>query len=161
MDMHGHGHAIQRIELGYLITSGQLNLTDGALDATLSYENAASIRTLSQYSPLSFSALLRGATSLGTLYAINGVPAIPSASDPSPGTADYFDGGENTRRHTCGADASLLGGTTNGNICGVQIETNFTGVRDNATNRDRFGDVTAVVLEQYLRVHWGLRLAGP
>ena len=161
MDMHGHGHAIQRIELGYLITSTQLNQTDGALDATLSYENTASIRTLSHYSPLSFSALLRGATSLGTLYAINGVPAIPSASDPSPGSADYFDGGDDTRRHSCGADATMLGGTTNGNICGVQIETNFAGVRDNATNRDRFGDVTAIVLEQYLRVHWGLRLAGP
>ena len=53
------------------------------------------------------------------------------------------------------------GGTTNGNICGVQIESNFAGVRDNATNRDRFGDATAIVLEAYLRMHWDLRLAPP
>jgi hypothetical protein len=39
------------------------------------------------------------------------------------------------------------------------VEANFTGVRDNATNRQRFADATAIVLEQYLRAHWGLRLA--
>jgi hypothetical protein len=44
----------------------------------------------------------------------------------------------------------------------VQIEANYTGVRDNASNRDRFGDATAVVLEQYLATHWGLNLgSGP
>jgi hypothetical protein len=52
----------------------------------------------------------------------------------------------------------MFGGVTDGNICGVQIESNFVGVRDNAANRDRFGDVTAVVLEQYLFAHWGLKL---
>ena len=32
------------------------------------------------------------------------------------------------------------------------------GVRDTPANRDRFGDVTAIVLEQYLATHWGLSL---
>ncbi len=158
MDMHGHGHTIQRLELGYLLTDAQVNLVDNTLDATATYENASAISTLSQFSPLSFSAMLRGATSLGTLYHANGFPAIPSTSDPRPNGTDYFDGGDNTRRHTCGTAATLLGGTTNGNICGVQVETHFVGVRDNATSRDKFGDATAVVLEQYLRTHWGLRL---
>ena len=158
MDMHGHGHTIQRLELGYLLTDAQVNLTDAALDLVPSYESASAIYTLSQISPLPFSALLRGPTSLGTLYENNGFPSIPSTSDPRPSGADYFDGGDNTRRHTCGISASSLGGTTNGNVCGVQIETNFTGVRDNAANRDRFGDATATVLEAYLRTHWSLRL---
>ena len=161
MDMHGHGHTVQRLELGYLLTDAQVNLTDAALDLVPTYESASGIYTLSQVSPLSFSALLRGPTSLGTLYATNGFPAIPSTSDPRPSGADYFDGGDNTRRHTCGTNATPFGGVTNGNICGVQIESYFTGVRDNAANRDRFGDVTAIVLEQYLRVHWGLRLSVP
>ena len=161
MDIHGHGHAVQRLELGYLITNAQVDLTDAALDLLPAYEGASGIYTVSQASPLSFSALLRGATSLGTLYANNGFPAIPSTSDPRPNGADYFDGGVNTRRHTCGTGATSFGGITGGNICGVQIESNFTGVRDNAANRDRFGDVTALVLEQYLRVHWGLRLTAP
>ncbi len=161
MDMHGHGHTIPRLELGYLLADADLNLSDAALDASLSYENTASIRTLSQFSLLSFSALLRGPTSLGTLYANNGFPAIPSANDPRPNGSDYFNGGDNTVRHTCGAAATSLGGATGGNICGVQIESNFTGVRDNAASRDRFGDVTAMVLEEYLRTHWGLRLGAP
>ncbi len=161
MDMHGHGHTVQRLELGYLVTDAQLNLPDATLDASTAYEGAASMRTVSLFSPLTFSALLRGANSLGTLYANNGFPAIPSATDPRPNGADYFDGGDNTRRHTCGGSATAFGGVTGGNICGVQIETNFTGVRDNAANRDRFGDATAIVLEEYLRMHWGIRLGAP
>ena len=47
---------------------------------------------------------------------------------------------------------------TAGMVCGVQIEANLAGVRDNATNRDRFADVTATVLQQYLLTHWNLRL---
>ena len=77
---------------------------------------------------------------------------------PSPGADSYFSGGDNTRRHTCGAEATALGGTTRGMVCGIQIEANLTGVRDNAANRDRFGDATAIVLEQYLGMHWSLRL---
>lgn len=156
MDMHGHSHAVPRLELGYLLTATQLDGSDAALDASRALENSASILTLSLASPLSFSALLRGPTSLGTLYADKGFPAIPSSSDPRPSGADYFNGGDNTRRHSCGSEAGPLGGTTGGLICGVQIEANFVGVRDNAANRERFADVTAQVLEQYLRVHWGL-----
>lgn len=158
MDMHGHGHAVQRLELGYLVPSVDLDRTDAALDASATFENSSSIRTLSQVSPLSFATLLRGPTSLGALYASNGFAALPSVTDPSPNGADYFTGGANTERHSCGTGAAALGGITNGNICGVQVETHFAGVRDNATSRDRFGDATAIVLEQYLRVHWGLTL---
>jgi len=161
MDIHGHGHPIPRLELGYLLADADLNLPDVALDASLTYENTASIRTLSQFSPLSFATLLRGPHSLGTLYANNGFPSIPSATDPRPNGTDYFNGGDNTVRHSCGGSATSLGGATGGNICGVQIEANFTGVRNNAASRDRFGDATAVVLEEFLRVHWGIRLASP
>lgn len=158
MDMHGHGHSVQRLELGYLLTGAQLDLSNASLDANAAYEDTSSMRTISEGSPLSFSALLRGSTSLGTLYANNGFPSVPSASDPGPDGDTYFSGGDNTRRHTCGAEATAYGGVTAGNICGVQIEANYTGVRDNATNRNRFGDATALVLEQYLSTHWGIVL---
>ena len=79
-----------------------------------------------------------------------------SSSDPGPGSDEYFTGGDNTRRHACGAEALALGGVTGGNICGVQIEANFTGVRDTPANRDRFADITAVVVGQYLAAHWSL-----
>lgn len=161
MDMHGHGHVTQRLEIGYLLTSAQLDLSDAALDANRAFQDTASMRTISEGAPISFSALLRGPTSLGTLYAGNGFPSVPSATDIRPGAADYFTGGDNTRRHACGAEASAFGGMTAGNICGVQIEANFTGVRDTPANRERFADVTATVLQQYLTTHWGLSLMSP
>jgi hypothetical protein len=162
MDMHGHGHEIQRLELGYLLTGSQLDLSNSSLDANAAYEDTASMRTISESSALSFSALLRGPSSLGTLYANNGFRSVPSSAEPGPAGNTYFSGGDNTRRHTCGAEATAFGGQTAGNICGVQIEANYTGVRDNLANRQAFGDATAIVLEQYLATHWGIQLgSGP
>src|SRR5687767_14028700 len=158
MDMHGHGHSIQRLELGYMLSSQQLNLSDAAIDANAAHEDTASVRTLSESAPITLSELLRGSSSLGTLYASRGFRSIPSSADPRPGGDTYFPGGDNTRRHTCGAEATGFGGVAGGNVCGVQVEANYTGVRDNALNRDRFGEATALVLEQYLRTHWGLHL---
>ena len=158
MDVHGHGHAKQRLEIGYSLTRAQLDLSDATLDGNRAFQDTSSMRTVSEAAPISFSALLRGSSSLGTLYAAGGFPAIPSASDPSPNGDEYFTGGDNTRRHTCGVESTALGGTTGGSICGVQIEANLTGVRDTPANRDRFGDVTAAVLQQYLLTHWNLNL---
>jgi hypothetical protein len=158
MDMHGHGHAIQRLELGYLVDGSRLDASDAALNAVPAYSDTSSVRTIARTSAASLSSLLRGPDALGTLFANAGFPAVPSAIDPGPKGAPYFSGGDNTRRHACGAEAAALGGTTDGNICGVQIETNFTGVRDNAVSRQRFGDVSAVVLEQFLSTRWGLQL---
>ena len=161
MDMHGHGHAIQRLELGYLLDGSRLDASDAALNATRAFSDTSSIRTITRTSGASLSTLLRGPDALGTLFAGNGFPAVPSAGDPGPKGAAYFSGGDNTRRHACGAEATAFGGATEGNICGVQIETNFTGVRDNAANRQRFGEVSAMVLERFLSTNWGLRLAAP
>ena len=161
MDMHGHGHAVQRLELGYLVDGSKLDASDAVLNATRAYADTSSVRTLTRSTTASFAALVRGPDALGTLYAGAGFPAVPSAPDPGPKGAAYFNGGDNTRRHSCGAEATSLGGVTEGNICGVQIETNFTGVRDNAANRQRFGDVSAAVLERFLAAHWGLRLSAP
>jgi hypothetical protein len=150
MDMHGHGHEVQRLELGYLLTDADLGRTNATLDGAVTFENASSITTISRdAATLSFSALLRGPTSLGALYAEEGFPAVPSANDPSPNGAEYFNGGYNTERYGC------RGG---GMLCGVQIEANLTGVRDNAANRTRFAEATARILDRYLSTHWGIRL---
>jgi hypothetical protein len=158
MDVHGHGHTLQRLELGYLIATSDLELTDARLNADRQLTDVVSIATIAKASSLPLSAMLRGPTSLGTLYANNRFPSIPSAQDPRPNGAPYFSAGDNTRRHGCGAEATSYGGVAGGQICGVQIEVNYTGVRDNAANRNKFGDVTAVVLEQFLATHWGLQL---
>ena len=128
IDLHGHGHEIPRLELGYLLSSSTLALTDAALDVP-SWENQSSIRTLSQASPASFPELLRGVRSLGALFEAEGFAAVPSPTNPDPGGAPYFDGGYNTARY---------GSRNGGPISGVQIEAHFTGLRDTHANRERF-----------------------
>lgn len=161
MDMHGHGHEIQRLELGYLVRGFQLDYSDATLDAEAAFQDTSSFKTMSEEDAgTTFSELLRGPTSLGTLYAQGGFRSIPSEDDRSPEGNSYFTGGYNTQRHTCGVRAAEGGGTPGGNICGVQIEANYTGVRDNAANRALFGEVTAQVLDTYLSVHWGISLSG-
>jgi hypothetical protein len=160
--MHGHGHAIPRLELGYLLSAAELRQSDAELDGDPAWQEASSINTISSDdSGATFAELLRGPASLGALYAANGFPAVPSASVPEPLRGeDYFSGGFNTDGYTCSTTAGGLSGMPGGNVCGVQMEANRVGVRDTATNRARFADVTAAVLEEYLGQHWGIQL-GP
>lgn len=87
VDLHGHAHAIARIELGYLLRGSDLDRADATLDATSTFEMGSSIRTLSEASPLSFTALLRGPSSLGALLDAAGYPAVPSPAAPGPAGA--------------------------------------------------------------------------
>jgi hypothetical protein len=139
VDLHGHGHDIQRLELGYLLDRATLALPDAALDSPV-HEDESSIRTLSRDSPASFSALVRGPQSLGALFESEGFPAVPSPASPSLGADEYFDGGYNTARH---------GSRAGGPISGVQIESNFTGVRDTQANRERFAVSLVAVWESF------------
>ena len=146
IDLHGHGHAIQRLELGYLLTATQLAYSDAVLN-TATYINYSSIRKLinSNVLNLAHSDLLRGNTSLGTLFAAKGFPAVPSADDRYPLTGQtYFSGGYNTERH---------GSKTLGTIDGIQIECNQD-VRFNEVARQDFATKTAQVLLDYLIKHY-------
>ena len=149
VDLHGHGHDIQRLELGYLLDAEALRLPDVTLDAEATHEIESSIRTLSVRSPLSFAELLRGSASLGALFEREGFPSVPSDSTPDPGADPYFRGGYNSSLHGC---------RTGGTICGVQIEANRIGVRDTPENRRRFAEALVGVLDEYLRAHFGIDL---
>ena len=107
----------------------------------------------SQESPRSFSALLRGQTALGTLLAGGGYPAVPSQQDPAPADGDsFFSGGYNTRAHGC---------MDGGQICGLQIEANLTGVRDTASNRASFAMKLVEVYDEYLSTNFNIYLPDP
>ncbi len=139
-DLHGHGHAIPRLELGYLLTAAALNANNADLDSG----NAAlssSLRLIAQSSSLPSSALLRGPTSLGGLLE-PAVASVPSPSMPSPVADEYFNGGYSTSRHT----------TT---LPGLQIECHFTGVRDSATSRAAFSDVLVRAIATFAQTHLG------
>lgn len=140
VDVHGHGHAIPRLELGYLLTSANLDQPDATLNANPAFANASSIRGLAG-GATPFAELLRGATSLGGRFAAEGYPSVPSPAMPSPGADPYFTGGYSTARH---------GGRNGGPVNGVQIEANFAGVRDTEANRLLFAAAAARVLAGFL-----------
>jgi len=146
IDRHGHGHSIQRLELGYLLSATQLSYSDAVLN-TLSYINLSSIRNLiiSNINSFQHSELLHGNFSLGSLFSMKGFPSVPSSSDPNPLSGEsYFNGGYNTVRH---------GSRAQGAIDGIQIECH-SDVRFNETNRKLFAKGVAEVTLEYLKKHY-------
>lgn len=147
IDLHGHGHSIQRLELGYLLSGSTLRLSDGSLNAPGVVVNS-SIRKLSDDNLKKFThaELLRGALSLGTLLAKSGYAAVPSDADPAPRSGeDYFSGGYSTERH---------GSVDGTKIDAIQIECNFQGVRDSEPGLNFFADALAASLMEYLITHY-------
>jgi hypothetical protein len=142
LDLHGHGHAVPRLELGYLISGAALDATDAVLDAGPG-ASQSSLRLLMSTTPGTFAEVLRGPTSLGGLLA-GYTPSVPSPSTPSPGSDPYFNGGYSTERHTAV-------------LPGLQIESHFAGIRDTPANRAAFAASLAIAVTAFLSTH--LRLA--
>jgi len=145
LDMHGHGHAIPRLEFGYRLTSADLELSDTFLDQP-PLINKTSIRRLVGDATASFPELIRGATSLGGLVAAGGYRSVPSPDEPDPGGNPYFTGGYNVDRH---------GSRDGGPVSGIQIEMNYSGVRQTEQDRQAFAAVLAEAIEGFLRIHYG------
>lgn len=147
IDLHGHAHDIQRLELGYLLTSSELALPEDGLNAP-DLVLGSSIRHLSSADlpGLNHAELLHGTQSLGAMLEMRGYPATPSFDDPYPlAGEDYFNGGYNTARY---------GSADGKGMDGIQIECNRHGVRDSLTQVQRFADTLAVVLLDYLKMHY-------
>jgi len=136
MDVHGHGHEVQRLELGYLLTGSELALGDAALDQS-DLAARSSLREMAAWTGRTPAEIVRGAGSLGDRFHQRGYPAVPSPQDPHPAGAPYFSGGYNTRRYGC---------SEGGSICGFQLEANRIGVRDSGPALGAFAGVTARVL---------------
>ena len=136
LDVHGHGHEVQRLELGYLLTSSHLALDDAALDGP-ELAGRSSLREIASWTGRTPSEVVRGPGSLGDLFHQQGYPAVPSPQDPHPAGAPYLSGGYNTRRYGC---------RDGGGICGFQLEANRIGVRDSGPALGAFAGATARVL---------------
>jgi len=141
LDMHGHGHVVQRLELGYLVTRDELIASS---DAFLDVQDGegTSIEALGARTDIPFSRLLRGADSFGGMLEARDVRSVPSTrwAAPEPGEP-FFSGGYSTRRH-----GSVDGGT----VDGIQIEHNWTGIRDTAGNRAAYAAELAIVIRDWL-----------
>lgn len=152
VDLHGHGNSIQRIELGYLLYDDELEFTDSTLN-TDEYINYSSIKSLATGNENNYShaQLLRGSYALGTLLANKNYPAVPSQDIPFPGTdSNYFSGGYITANHTSYDPKAPING--------LQMELNFSNLRDTSTNRTEFANAFAEVLTEYMDTHFNLSL---
>ncbi len=145
VDMHGHSHPTPRVELGYLLTGGDLSRSDARLNEPR-FPEQSSIRSLARRVDLSFADIVRGPSSLGALLADERITTVPSPLIPDPHGEPFFSGGYSTRRH-----GSLDGGV----IDGVQIELHRPGIRDTDENRRRFAGALARSLRFFLETHYG------
>lgn len=148
IDLHGHAHSVPRLELGYLLSDSELNLSDSTLSQA-AYSARTSIRALAARTTAPFVDLLRGPTSLGALMAARGYRSLPSPADPSPLGDEYFNGGYTTDRH---------GSRLSGAVDAIQIEANFAGVRDTAANRALYAGALAEALVTFTERHYGVGL---
>ncbi|MBU3679888.1 MAG: T9SS type A sorting domain-containing protein [Candidatus Kapabacteria bacterium] len=146
IDLHGHGHTKQRIEYGYLLYGSQLRESDSVLN-TAKRIAVSSIRYLvgTNQGNRTHAELLRGEGALGTLFAEQGFPGVPSLQDPCPEQADdYFNGGYNTLEH---------GSNPGGTIDAIQMEL-YSAIRFNTMQRSAFAKAFATIVRSYLEKHY-------
>lgn len=146
VDLHGHGHADARLELGYAHDRDEFALPDAEL-ARPEFIKKGTLQFFALQDPAGYPALLRGPRSLGGLLEQAGFPATPSPAKPVPGSP-YFNGGYNVRTHTAPGTG----------FAGLQIESHSKGVRDTEASRRRFAAALVEQLAAYLDAQMGMRL---
>jgi hypothetical protein len=143
LDIHGHAHAIQRLELGYRLSKATLQMSDSLIN-TITNSSINNLST-SNLNALNLSQLIRGTSAFGTFCENKGYNSVPSQNTPFPLTSEsYFSGGYNTGRH---------GSSSGGAIDGIQIECHSV-VRFNAAARQDFVDSLANVIVEYMGMHY-------
>jgi hypothetical protein len=144
IDLHGHGHTKQRLELGYLVSATALRNPSTILPSSTSYYNM-----LQQNLFLSSNQFLTTPNSFGTLMANKNFPSVPSTQDVAPLITDeYFDGGYNTQTYTSSIYPKVYG---------WQMETNFLNVRDTETSRVNFAKAFLQSIMQFYTANTSLK----
>lgn len=150
LDIHGHRHLDQRVELGYLVKGEILKRSDAELNADAALIAATCIRDLDKRSPQTFAELLRGPQSLGGLLEHRGFRCLPSPSKANPAfLAGYFSGVY---------DVSAHGSSNGGTVSAIQVECPWNNVRDTSEHQRRFAMALADSLGVYFEVHFGRKL---
>lgn len=150
LDIHGHAHKLQRLELGYLLNKKTLQLSDSILN-TDKFLNRSSIRGLVNDNPqnLSHSELLRGENSLGSLFVRNGVLSVPSSKNPFPlNNEKFFSSGYNVQHH---------GSSKGGNIDAVLVECH-RGVRNSSKKRKEFTSTFVKTVSKYIAINYNISI---
>jgi len=137
IDLHAHGHSIQRTLLGYLVSGPDLDSGNPIDPAT------TSIRSLASIVGGDFDELLRGQRSFGAMLETAGFRAVPSPADPGPGGYSYFSGGYSTKAH---------GSRDGGSVDGIQIESPASFRK--LPTRKRYIAALAETIANYLAVNY-------
>jgi hypothetical protein len=146
IDLHGHRHEIKRCELGYLMSSEELQMENDFLNSG-SFNEYSSIRNLigNNLHGYGYAELVRGKSSLGSLLEERGYPCVPGPKCPSPkGDEPYFSGGYNTTRH---------GSSKGGTVDGIQIELDEP-LRSDLNRREKLANDLASALTEFLKIHY-------
>jgi hypothetical protein len=154
VDLHGHGNPIDRIELGYLLYDDELELSDATLNSP-QYVGYSSIQNLvlQNVNGYAHTELLKGNYSLGTYLSNLGYPTVPSNTIPFPGiNNNYYSGGYITANHTCYANNEV----TNG----LQMELNYSNIRDTPLNRETFAIDFSQSIIAFIQQHYSLNING-
>lgn len=153
IDLHGHHHDIERVEVGYLLLDDELRLSDSELDqgtncqvsrtdtTPISCTEKSSILELTSRSGRSLSDLLSGGESLGAMLEVDGIPAVPSDATAAPDSGEeYYNGSFSTIQY---------GSRDGGAVSGVQLETPYD-VRQSAAGRESLAALISNALLVYL-----------
>jgi hypothetical protein len=143
IDLHGHSHKKQYIELGYGLTYENLSVSDDELNE-FPYNEMTTLGVLLKKSAYSHSELIRGPVSFGAFLVKHGLPACPSPEFPVPEDENFFNGGYTTIRHARDGQNEMFG---------FQIETNADLRADDSTVRSAAVPLTDALIE-YLTLHW-------
>lgn len=141
IDLHGHGHANKRLEIGYLLDGQELTQLYGNVKVS-ELAKKSSVRNLLQLNNrVSFRDLIVGENAFGTVMADKGIPSVPSKDDPFPFEGEaFFNGGYITQQYTSDSYPTVYG---------WQIECHNEGVRDTAPNRANFAKAFAETLHGF------------
>jgi len=138
VDIHGTVDKPYRTELGYKITSSQLNHGTGQV-------KDSSMRALGERMGLSFDDLMTGPNSFGAFMQNSGFAAVPSPDIPYPGSDHYFTGGYTTGRY---------GSKYGGQVDAVQAEIGWD-VRGDEDVRMAFSAAVAQDIIAFMEMFYG------
>ena len=146
IDIHGHGHPIQRIELGYLLNSQKLR--ELSSDESSIQHGETSINSLIENHPENkkLGDLIFGDNALGSLLSKNGFPTVPSFIDRAPKSYEpFFSGGTNTKNY---------GSKNQNGVDAIQLELNRNGIRQDSEDRKRFSKIFAKISIEYMKSNY-------
>lgn len=147
LDVHGHSHEKQWVELGYCLGKDEIQWPPQRLNLPEIAERS-SIRLLDKSSEEDFAGLLRGPHSLGAMLGQRGVPSVPAPGVELDPADLYFSGGYDTETH----------GSMDGvGLDAIQLEVPRK-FRDEKTDRESLARAFADALGPYFEKHFKMPL---